>query len=133
MLKPLDSKHSKNHQTVLAASSQAAKTRRTWKTDRKGPEPIDPLTVSDPWAQARENMWSNDPWWPSPSVTNASSASSKSDTTRSSESGHQEQQREIDTMKHQISALEKAVHQQNKDTAGLRKRYIMSLLQFERK
>ena len=121
MLKPLDSKYSRNTQTILAASSQPSKTRRTWKTDRKESEPIDPLSVSDPWAQARENMWSNDPWWPSPSITNASSASSRSDTTRCSDRGNREQQQEIDTMKHQISALEKAVNQQNKDTAGLRK------------
>ena len=124
MLKQIDSKYNRGQQTVLAASTQFTptyKTRRTWKADKKESEPIDPFTVSDPWAQAKANIWSNDPWWPSPSVTNASSSSSKAESTRSSNSNHGEQQQEIDAMKNQITALEKAVHQQNKDTAGLRK------------
>lgn len=70
VLTPIESKYNRSSQTILAGASQPVRTKRIWKNDSKSNEQADPLTLADPWAKASMDLWSNDPWWPTPSVSN---------------------------------------------------------------
>ena len=132
MLRPLESRAAKANQTILASKPTKPYAKRTWKSEVKDPRGIDPLSIADPWAQTMQDQWGQTAWWSASATSPSSSSTSRpASSTVSSELAPQ-QQKDLDQMKTQINALEKAVQSQQKDTAGLR-REVQSEIQMVRK
>lgn len=121
LVQPIESRYCKTQSTILAGKKPDSSVRRTWKSEQKSDQGVDPLTIHDPWAKA-SMQWSDWDWASRSSAHSAcSSSSSKASTSTSQQETHAKQQREIDRAQSKIETLETAIHNQRKDNSNFRK------------
>ena len=129
LVQPIESRFNQTRSTILAGGRPTQPVRRTWKSEAKHDQGIDPLTIHDPWARGTTS-WSDWEWSSTSSGTGgSSSSSSKASISTASQDVQVKQQRELDKMQSKLATLESAISQQGKECTNLRKEVHVEIQQ----